>query len=417
MKASWLPLAGLLLLTVGSTLAGCAEAPSPAPPAPETTTAPARADHDGMTPEEMARMGSPAAPADEGVMAIDQRRLQAGGVKFATAQRQVLEQVIRTTGRVEADERRLARVNAKVEAWIERLYVSTTGEAVRRGQPLLTLYSPELVAAQEEYLLALRGVGALGPSAYPDVSSGARSLLEASRRRLQLWDVPDQVMRELERTGQVQKALPLVAPASGTVIEKMAVAGMRVGPGDDLYVIADLSHVWVLADIYEYELAQVRAGQSAVVTLPYDGSREMARLAFIYPTVDRQTRTATVRLELDNADGRLKPAMFVEVGLTVPLGERLVVPRDAVLDSGARRIVFVRHGDGSLAWREVRTGVRAGESVEILAGVAAGEQVVASAGFLIDSESSVKTAMAGMDMSTADGAGQAPADARRPEQR
>lgn len=359
-------------------------------------------------------MSAPAAGPDEGSIAVGADRLQAIGVRFARAELQALNREIRTTGRVEIDERKLARVNLKIEGWIDRLHVNTTGEQVRAGQTLFELYSPDLVAAQEEYLLALRGAARLESSDYPEVSGGATSLLAAARRRLLLWDIAEDDLRNLERTGSVRKSLPIRAPLSGTVIEKMAIAGMRVEPGSDLYVIADLGRVWVIADIYEYELPLVQVGQTALITLPYGGHEALtAKLTFIYPTLERETRTARVRFELDNPAGRLKPAMFVNVALAVPLGRRLFVPRDAVLETGTRRIVFIRRDGGRLVWRHVEIGVRAGDQLEILSGVNAGEEIVTSANFLLDSESQVRSAMAGMpgmDMSGAEPA-RAPAAA------
>lgn len=398
-------------------LSGCSGRETPVHPDP--TGNPAATGHDGMTPEEMAAMSMPADPpagsaagmADmpgmvaapdppepgRGDIDIPAERLQAIGVRFETVRRRELNREIRAVGRVAIDERRLARVNVKTEGWIERLLVNTTGERVAAGQPLFTLYSPELVATQEEYLLALRGVRALGETGIGDVAAGSRSVLGAARRRLALWDVADADVRRLEASGRVLKSLPIHAPLGGTVIEKMAVSGMRVMPGDDLYVIADLDRVWVLADIYEYELPFVAAGQEAVISLSYDPSVRIAgRLAFVYPTLERETRTARVRFEVDNSEGKLKPDMYANVALDVSLGTRLVVPKDAVLESGRRSVSFVRRGPGKLAWREVRTGARAGSWVEVAEGLAEGEEIVTSANFLIDSESQVKGAMAGM---------------------
>lgn len=384
-------------------LAGCQDRGAPAEQASgdtmsaaEMTAMKAPATSDGMTPEEMARMPGAAAPAS-GDLDIGAERLQSIGVRFDKVVRRAMDRDIRTVGRVAIDERRLARVNVKVEGWIDQLYVNTTGEVVARGQPLFTLYSPELVATQEEYLLALRGAQTLGANAYPEVAAGSRSVLEAARRRLELWDIADSHIRKLEQTGEALRTLPIHAPIAGTVIEKMAVAGMRVMPGEDLYVIADLSRIWVLGDIYEYELPFVAIGQTAQMTLSYDPAARMnGRLTFIYPTLDPVTRTASVRFELDNPGGRLKPDMYVNVALRVPLGERLIVPKDAVLETGARRVIFVRRNGGQLAWREVTTGIRAGDWVEILDGLSEGEDIVTSANFLIDSESQVKGAMAGM---------------------
>lgn len=388
--------ATLMALVTVTLLPGCDDRePLPEPTAqhPAEQVPPA----DGMSAADMAKMTAPAASSGDNTVSISPQRLQAIGVRFETATRQPLDRLIRTVGRVALDERRLARVNLKIDGWIDELYVNATGQPVRRGQPLFTLYSPELVATQQEYLLALRSAGELGGSEFAEVAEGARSLLEASRRRLELWDIAPAHVRELERTGQVPRTLPIHAPLTGTVMEKVAVRGMRVEAGQDLYTIADLSHVWVLADIFEYELPFVRVGQDARISLSYDPATVMgARLTFIYPTLDPQTRTAKARFELDNPGERLKPDMYANVELRIPLGERLAVTKDAVLESGERSVIFIDRGDGRLEWRNVRLGVRAGDRVEILEGLNQGERIVTSANFLIDSESQVKAAMAGM---------------------
>jgi len=331
-------------------------------------------------------------------MTVSPERLQSIGVKFEEAKRHDVNKTIRTVGRVETDERRLARVNIKLEGWIDRLYVNTTGQKVKKGQLLFTLYSPELVATQEEYLLAVRAAKTLGTSEFPEVAEGARSILEVSRRRLQLWDIADYHIRDLERTGKVLKTLPFHSPLSGTVIEKTAVAGMRVMPGDVLYTIADLSKIWVIADIYEYELPMIQAGQTAQVSLSYAPQTVFTgRIAFVYPTVDPETRTAKVRFELDNPKELLKPGMYANVELAVPLGKRLAVSKDAVLESGERQIIFIHHGDGQLEWRNVKIGLRGGDWVEIVEGLQEGEHIVTSANFLLDSESQLKSAVGGME--------------------
>jgi Cu(I)/Ag(I) efflux system membrane fusion protein len=217
---------------------------------------------------------APASPAPEdkkaNVMAVSPERLQSIGVKFELAKRRPLDKAIRTVGLVEIDERRLAHVNIKLEGWIDDLLVSSTGERVKKVQILFTLYSPELVATQTEYLLALRSRRTLGESPYPEVAEGAKSLLESARRRLKLWDITEDHIEALERTGEVLRTLPIHAPTSGTVIKKVALAGMHVNPGDELYTIADLSHIWINADIYEYEIPFIKVGQPATVTLSYD---------------------------------------------------------------------------------------------------------------------------------------------------
>jgi len=331
------------------------------------------------------------------MITISPERLQTIGVKFELVKPRPLEKAIRTVGRVEIDERRLAHVNIKLEGWIDKLYVNSTGQRVKQGEILFTIYSPELVATQEEYLLALKGGKALGKSEFPEVAEGATSLLEVTRRRLRLWDITEDHIQDLEHTGMVLKTLPIHSPATGTVVKKVAVAGMRVNPGDELYTIADLSHIWIMADIYEYELPSIRVGQTARVTLSYDPRAALtARVGFIYPTLDPQTRTAKVRFELDNPGEKLKPDMYVNVELKIPLGARLAIPRDAVLESGERHVIFIHHGGGKLEWRNVKLGAQAGDWVEVLDGLKEGDHIVTSANFLIDSESQLKAAVSGM---------------------
>ncbi|NOT58435.1 MAG: efflux RND transporter periplasmic adaptor subunit [Deltaproteobacteria bacterium] len=330
-------------------------------------------------------------------MVVSPERLQSIGVKFASAERRLLERTIRTVGRVEIDERQLARVNIKIEGWIDQLHVNYTGERVKKDQLLFTVYSPDLVATQQEYLLALKSGRQLGGSEFPEVAEGAKSLLEVSRQRLQLWDVPEHQIQDLERTGTVLKALHIHSPITGTVINKVAIAGLHVNPGDELYTIADLSRIWILADLYEYELPLIKMGQQATVTLSYDpGTVLTGRVGFVYPTIDPQTRTGKVRFEVENRGEQLKPGMYANVALQVSFGTRLVVPREAILESGERQVLFIHHGGGMLAWRTARLGLQAGDWVEVVEGVKEGEHVVTSANFLIDSESRLKAAISGM---------------------
>lgn len=286
---------------------------------------------------------------ETGIVTIPLERLQTIGVKYEQVVRRPLEKVIRTVGRVAADERRLAKVTIKFHGWIEQLFVSATGDHVKKGQILFTIYSPDLVATQEEYLLALQGQKQLGASEFPEVARGSKDLLEAARRRFQLWDITEDHIRELEQTGKVLKTLPMHSPITGTVIKKEALAGAHVNPGEELYTIADLSHIWILADIYEYELAFVKKGQKAAVTLSYEpGTVLTGHVEFVYPTLDPKTRTAKVRFVVDNADEKLKPDMYANVELTVNLGTRLSVPQEAVIESGQKQLVFI-HMAGTVA--------------------------------------------------------------------
>lgn len=337
----------------------------------------------------------PAAGAN--TMTIAPERLQTIGVKFQEAARRPLDKVIRTVGRVDVDERLVGRVNIKFEGWIEELRVSAIGDYVKKGQILFAIYSPDLVATQEEYLLALQSYRELGKSEFPEVGRGAKELLEATRRRLQLWDIKENHVQDLERTGTVLRTLPIHSPVTGTVIRMEARAGTYVTPGTELYFIADLSHIWILADIYEYELPFIKVGQSATVTLSYDPDTKLhGHVGFIYPTLDPKTRTVKVRFELDNPGEKLKPDMYANVELKIPLGTKLVVPRDAILESGERQLLFIHHGGGQLEWRSVKLGAKTGDWVEVKEGLKQGEHVVTGANFLIDSESQLKAAVGGM---------------------
>ncbi len=336
-------------------------------------------------------------PEPPGIVTIPPERLQTIGVKYEEVARRPLEKVIRTVGRVAVDERRLAKVTIKFHGWIEQLLVSATGDHVKKGQILFTIYSPDLVATQEEYLLALQSRKQLGESEFPEVSRGSKDLLEATRRRFQLWDITEDHIRELEKTGKVLKTLPMHSPITGTVLKKEALAGAHVDPGEELYTIADLSHIWILAEIYEYELAFVKKGQTAAVTLSYEpGTVLTGHVGFVYPTLDPKTRTAKVRVELDNPDEKLKPDMYANVELTVNLGTRLAVPQEAVIESGQKQLVFLHHGGGRLEPRLIKTGVKTENYYEVLDGLQEKDHVVTSANFLIDSESRLKSVVESM---------------------
>lgn len=354
-----------------------------------------------------ARSGTPKdpdLPAESGdasgTISIPLERLQTIGVKYQQVSRRPLEKLIRTVGRVAVDERKLAKVTIKFHGWIEQLFVSATGDHVKKGQALFTIYSPDLVATQEEYLLALEGRKKLGESEFEEVARSSQELLDATRHRLHLWDITEDHIRDLERTKQVTKTLPIHSPITGTVIRKEVLQGTHVEPGEELYTIADLSHVWILADIYEYELGFVKKGQKAAVSLSYDpGTVLTGQVGFIYPTLDPKTRTAKVRFELDNADEKLKPDMYANVEILINLGTRLAIPQEAIIESGEKQVVFLHHGKGRLEARLIKTGVKAGDWTEVTAGLKDGEHIVTSANFLIDSESrlrSVVDAMGGM---------------------
>ena len=401
-------MAAILIITAAAILWLMMSRPVMLPPADSTQEQ--MADMPGMVkkddkappPSETPDASDLPAESDGSMIAIPPERLHTIGVKYELVTSRPLEKLIRTVGRVAVDERRLAKVTIKFHGWIEELFVSALGDHVEKGQRLFTIYSPDLVASQEEYLLAVRGQKQMGSSEFPEVAQGSKDLLEASKRRFQLWDITEDHIRELEQTGKVLKSLPIHSPITGTVIKKEALAGAHVDPGQELYTIADLSHIWILADIYEYELSFVKAGQRAAATLSYDpGTVLTGHLGFIYPTLDPKTRTAKVRFELDNADEKLKPDMYANVELRVNLGTRLAIPQEAIIESGQKQVVFLHHGGGRLEPRLIKTGVKTGEWSEVLAGLKEGEHIVTSANFLIDSESRLKAvvdSMGGMGM-------------------
>ena len=320
-------------------------------------------------------------------------RQQFLGVVLTAVTRRPLVREVRTVGRVEYDERRLAFVNLKFGGWIERLDVDFTGVFVRRGESLFSIYSPELVSAQEEYLLALKGVRGLSPAADSGVASAARNVLGAARQRLEWWDIRDDHIRELADTGKPRRTLEVHSPIDGYVIEKMAIQGMRVEPGMNLYKIADVSRVWVDASIYEYEVSLIKVGQDATVALPYTPGKVLhGRISYVYPYLDEATRTVRVRIDFANPNGALKPGMYAEAVVRSPQGTGLAVPKSAILDTGSRKLVFVSRGEGRFDPRTIRTGIEAGDYYEVLEGLVEGEQVVTSANFLIDSESQLSTA-------------------------
>ena len=389
-------------LTAGFWIVTREQAPLPTEPLKESSSGmpameqsterpmPAPKDHDEHAVQNMPG-------ADANLMTISPERLQTIGVKFQEAARRPLDKIVRTVGRVEIDERLVGRVNLKFEGWIEELRVSAIGDHVKTGQILFTIYSPDLVATQEEYLLALQSYRELGQSEFPEVARGAKELLDATRRRLQLWDIRKNHIQDLERTGTVLRTLPIHSPATGTVIRMEARTGTFVTPGTELYFIANLSHIWIQADIYEYELPSIKEGQGATVTLSYDPNTKLhGHVGFIYPTLDPETRTVKVRFELNNPDEALKPGMYANVELKIPLGIKLVVPRDAILESGERQLLFIHHGGGQLEWRSVKLGAKAGDWLEVTEGLKEGEHVVTGANFLIDSESQLKAAVGGM---------------------
>ena len=350
------------------------------------------------------KTGWPAGAADPGaavmgrsVVVLSSERRALLGVRSEEVRETRIDRTIRTVGRVAADERRLAHVHTKFEGYVERLYVDFTGKFVKKGDALLALYSPELIATQQEYLLALRARTELGASQVPSVARGGANLLEAARERLLLWDISPADIAELERSGTVRRAFDLHAEVSGFVTVKNVVQGMRVMPADTIFEIADLSHVWVLADVYESDLRSIRLGMPATMTLSYQAGREWrGRVSYIAPTVDPATRTVEVRADVANQGGTLKPGMFGDVVLRVEEGTGLVVSDSAVIDTGDRRLVFLDRPDGTIEPRQVEVGAKLADGYQVLRGLAKGDRVVTSANFLLDSESSLKAALAAL---------------------
>ncbi len=332
------------------------------------------------------------APTERQAVHLTPQQERALGVRYHTVGSRPLERTIRTVGRIVASESRVAEVSPKVEGFIESLRVNTTGASVRRGEPLMTVYSPALVAAQEELIIAARLASEVGEGAGSGAEN-ARSMLEAARRRLRYWDITDGQIAELEQTGEVAKTLTLVSPVNGVVLEKNVVEGRRVAPGATLYRIADLSEVWVEGEVFERDLALIHEGMEAHIEVSaFPGEHLMALVEFVHPVMDVLSRTNRVRVALSNPGNRLKPGMFATVFFDAQVGsEALSVPLEAVIVTGERNLVFTRDDSGMLSPREVVLGVQAGDFVQVLAGLEAGEEIVAAANFLVDAESRLGT--------------------------
>lgn len=327
---------------------------------------------------------------------IDPVTMQNMGVRLGRVQRKALIKDIRTVGYIEYDETKIYTVNTKFNGWIEKLYIDFVGDEVKKGQPLFEIYSPELVSAQEEYLLALEQYRKLSDSTYIRVRESAERLLKASRTRLRYWDLTDEQIEKIGENGSIRKTLTVYSPASGVVTKKDAFEGHYVKAGEHQYIIADLSTVWVDVDVYEYELPWVRKGMAAEMELAYmPGNRLKGKVLFIYPYLNTKTRTAKVRLQFSNPDYRLKPGMYADIYLKSSLGKNaLVVPQEAVIFSGVRRLVFISLGRGRFRPREVKLGVEVNQNeYQVLNGLEEGEEIVLSAQFMLDSESRLQEAI------------------------
>jgi multidrug efflux pump subunit AcrA (membrane-fusion protein) len=349
-----------------------------------------RADKPGLNPETgnklepvFAESGQSSVPP--GAIKISPERQQIIGVKFATVEADTTTRSIRAVGKVSADETRVGHVHTRIEGWIEQVFVNFTGDVVKKGQPMLTIYSPEMLASEEELLIAARAREVMP------------SLFDAARRRLQLWDLSDDQIQQVIQTGQPIRSITVLAPMHGFITERKAFPNQKVTPDSDLYTITDLSRVWIMADVFESDIAAIKIGDPVYVMFDNASVPSMAaKVNYIQPQVDPMTRTLKVRLDANNPSMRMKPEMFVNVEFAVPIQAKLTVPSGAVLDTGDRQTVFVDLGNGYLQPRQVTIGDRFNDRIAITSGLAAGERVVSSGTFLIDSESKLKAAADGM---------------------
>lgn len=349
----------------------------------------------------------------ESTIKIDAATEQDMGVRTATVKRMALKKSIRALGTVTYDEKRIYAVNLKFDGWIEKLYVDFVGESVTKGQPLFDIYSPELYTAQEEYLLAASQARSLAASTYPSVRENADRLLKAARQRLKYWDLKEKQIRQLDEKGTVRKNLTIYSPANGVVIQKDALAGHFVKAGMHQYEIADLSRVWVDVEVYEYELPFVKKGMPAGMELSYlPGKRFEGSILFIYPFLNPETRTVKLRLAFDNKEGLLKPDMYANVFIESLIDPAaLVIPQEAVIDSGLRKVVFVTRGDGKFEPRPVTLGLEGENSTfQVLEGLNEGDTIVTSAQFMFDSESRLREAIQKMLEARSDKSGQLSTD-------
>jgi len=359
------------------------------------TLEPVYADEAANTVEPPYLDTTPAAPP--GTIEISPERQQLIGVKFATVELSGQARSIRAVGKVTFDETRVAHVHTRIDGWIEKVFVDFTGDFVKQGQPMLTIYSPEMLASQQELLLAARARDLMRDNPLASAAEHGNSLFEAARRRLQLWQLNDDQIDQVLRTGQPIPSITLYAPASGFVSERKAFPNQKVTPDSDLYTITDLSRIWIVADVFESDITFIKVGDAAYVQFPSGNTPSLgAKVTYIQPQVDPMTRTLKVRLDAPNPGLRMKPDMYVNAEFGIAGAKELVVPAEAVLDTGDRQTVFVNLGNGYLEPRQVVVGERYGDRVAITRGLTAGERVVSSGTFLIDSESQLKSAAGGM---------------------
>lgn len=333
----------------------------------------------------------------ENALKISTGKQQLMGVRYGTVTRTSMKKTLRATGRIAYDETKIARIHPKIEGWIEKVYVDFSGKLVKKNQPLVDIYSPELVSTQQEFLLAARTRDSLASSPFKEISWGAHSLYQSSRKRLLLWDIDERTIDQIEKTSEVKKALTLYSPNEGFVLERNAYERQRVTPDTELYAVADLANVWILADVYEYEAPLIRIGQSALIELSYYPEKRFGGVVdYIYPELNAPTRTLKVRIQVRNRDYLLKPDMYANVTFNISYGNQVAVPIEAVLDSGVEQTVFIAHKSGFFEPRQIKTGAEVDGYYIVLEGLKPGERVVTSANFLIDSESRLKSALGAM---------------------
>ena len=329
-----------------------------------------------------------------GEIEIDPVKEQYLGIKTTKAKLKDVQKEIKALGTVMPDETKLAHIHTKFSGYIQKVSADYEGKLVSKGQPLFTVYSPELVSTQEEYLLALEAKEKLQGSKFPEIAKSQRELLSAARKRLELWDVSDEQIDKLEKSKQVTKELTIYSPVSGFITKREAFEGTEIKPEDTLYDIADLSRVWVFAEVYEVDLPQIVIGQTATINFQYGNEKPLTgKITYIYPTIDPTTRTVKVRLEVNNSGFKLKPDMYVNAVILSDLGKQIVVPTRAVIDSGERKIVFVKSGKGEFTPQEVELGPEVNDERVIYSGINEGDEVVTDGNFLLDSESNLETAL------------------------
>jgi Cu(I)/Ag(I) efflux system membrane fusion protein len=335
-------------------------------------------------------------PAGLAPITLSEQGIKIAGVQTAPVVRDPFILTIRTVGRVVPDETGVRRVQTRVSGWVEKLYVNFAGQYVRQGEPILSVYSPELLSSQEEFLQAKETAARMTASSDIETRKFGEVLLNAAKRRLRLFEVPDNFIRELERTKKATSAVTLVAPISGYVIGKAVLEGQKTEPGMELFTISDLSKIWIEADFYEYEANTLKTGMDATVSSSYFPEKLIGKIAYVYPYLNAESRTLKARLEFSNENMVLKPGMFVDVSLMADLGESVVIPDSAVMDSGVRKIVFVNKAKNSFEPREIKTGAKSNGKYQILSGLQPGEMVAVRANFLLDSESRLQAIIQGM---------------------